>query len=295
MLELGYFPGCSLHKSARNYDETMLKLFEKLSIELTEIDDWNCCGATSAHFTNDDLATTLSARNLALAEEQGHHSVLAPCAACFNRLLAVNKNIRTHQGPLKKEGTDPSEPMPYSGTIVVRNLLDVLMNEVGPLRLATLCKTPLSKLKIAAYYGCLLVRTPGVDYFEDRENPSSMEDMLKAIGAKTVDWPAKTDCCGASLAATEDNVTNKLMGRILDLAKKAGANCIATACPLCQTNLDMFQWKTKKTAMPVFFLSELLALALGASVGQREWRKHFIRPDRLIQKTLAQTKPPAAG
>lgn len=287
MLELGYFPGCSLHKSARNFDESAVKLFEQLGIKLTEIDDWNCCGASSGHFTDDNLALALSARNLALAEDQGHHTVFAPCAACYNRLLQSNKVV-ANQEPGYEDINHVMAPLSYHGTVQVRNLLDVLVNEAGSLKLAQQCQVPLKGLRAAAYYGCLLVRSPGIDYYEDRENPTSMEGMLEAVGAETVDWPAKTDCCGASLAATEEEITGKLIGRILDYAKKAGANCVVTACPLCQINLDMYQWrkqkKGEKADMPVFFVTELLALAMGAKIGRREWRKHFIRPDQLLEE-----------
>jgi len=286
MLELGYFPGCSLHKSARNYDESVLELFDKLNIKLTEVEDWNCCGATSGHFTDDGLALALAARNLALAEEQGHHTLFAPCAACFNRLLAGNK-VMADRLPGHEQTARVLQPQTYNGSVTVRNLLDVLMNEAGPLLLSNLCKVKLSGLEVASYYGCLLVRSPGIEYFEDRENPTSMERMLEAVGAGTVDWPVKTDCCGASLAATEEEIAGAFNARILDMAKKAGANCIVTACPLCQVNLDMYQWKQKKAGgaadMPIFFLSELLALALGAGIGRREWRKHFVRPDSLLK------------
>lgn len=285
MLELGYFPGCSLHKGSRNFDESVDKLFAKLNIGLTEIDDWNCCGATSGHFTDDDLALALSARNLALAEDQGHHTVFAPCAACYNRLLASNK-IMGEKKEAWAQANDIMAPLSYQGSVTVRNLLDVLMNEAGPLKLAQMCEVPLKGIRAAAYYGCLLVRSPGIDYFEDRENPTSMEKLLEAVGAETVDWPVKTECCGASLAATEEEITNPWNARLIDFAKKTGANCIVTGCPLCQTNLDMFQWRQSKKGepadMPIFFLSELTALALGASIGKREWRKHFIRPDRLL-------------
>lgn len=285
MLELGYFPGCSLHKSSQNFDESVNKLFDILNIELTEIDDWNCCGATSGHFTDDDLALALSARNLALAEEQGHHTVFAPCAACYSRLAQGNKVMANKEAGWQ-EANEIMEPLAYRGTVTVRNLLDVLVNEAGAVKLAKLCKVPLKGIKAAAYYGCLLVRSPGVEYFENRENPRSMELVLDAVGADSVDWPAKTDCCGASLAATQEEITSAWIGRIIDLAKKAGANCIITACPLCQSNLDMYQWrqqkKGEKADMPVFFLSELLALALGAKIGKREWRKHFIRPDAFL-------------
>lgn len=287
MLELGYFPGCSLHKASRNFDESVEKLFSRLDIRLTELDDWNCCGASSGHFTDDELALALAARNLALAEEQGQHTVFAPCAACYNRLLSSN-HVMANKEPGFEQANELMAPQAYHGTVSVRNLLDVLMREVGPWELARQCQLQLSGIRAAAYYGCLLVRSPGVEYFEDRENPTSMEQLLEAVGAETVDWPVKTECCGASLAATEDEITNPWNARLVDFAKKAGANCIVTACPLCQTNLDMVQWRQQKQGraadMPVFFLSELLALALGAKIGRREWRKHFVRPDGLLRE-----------
>jgi heterodisulfide reductase subunit B len=292
MLELGYFPGCSLHKASRNFDESAAALFDKLSIKLTEIEDWNCCGATSGHFTDEDLSLALSARNLALAEDQGHHTVFAPCAACYNRLLSGNKAMADQRAAAS--ANDIMAPLSYQGTVQVRSLLDVLTKEVGALKLAQMCKVQLTGIRAAAYYGCLLVRTPGIATFEDRENPTSMERMLAAVGAETVDWPVKTECCGASLAATEEAITNPWNARILSFAKKAGANCVVTACPLCQTNLDMYQWRQAKKGepadMPVFFLTELLALALGASIGRREWRKHFVRPDALLETLSIQAQ-----
>ena len=160
--------------------------------------------------------------------------------------------------------------------------------------MANMTKVQLTGLKAAPYYGCLLVRTPGIEYFEDRENPTSMDELLEAVGAKVADWGAKTECCGASMAATEEGITNGRLKLILDEAEESGANCIVTACPLCQTNLDMYQYRQAKETgvqpdMPVFFLSELIAMALGANVGRREWRKHFVDPGTLLNSLSIHT------
>jgi heterodisulfide reductase subunit B len=248
-------------------------VFRQIGYQLAELPGWNCCGASSAHSLNHLLGVALPARNLALAEMQGHDLVV-PCAACFNRLKGAEhamKNDPDLQGEI-----EALLGFEYSGSVAIRPVLGVLCEDFGPEQLRAQVQRPLNGLKLAAYYGCLLVRPPSVVQFDDPDNPIAMGSLLQSCGAEVVPWSHATDCCGGSLSLSRSDVVKDLVGRIVDRAREAGAEALATACPLCQVNLEMRQ--AAEPRMPVFYFTELLGLALGLPEAAKWWRKHLIDP-----------------
>lgn len=282
-MELAYYPGCSLHSVAEEYEQTTRAVCQKLGITLKEIPDWNCCGASSAHSINHLAGIAVPARNLALAEQLGQ-DVVAPCAACYQRLVTADHEMR-HNPELKAQ-VEGIIQHNWQGHVKVLSILEVF-NQIGLEQIRRAAVKPLVGLKVACYYGCYLVKPPKIAHVDDPENPMLMDKILRALGAETVDWPFKTECCGGSLVLTNTEVVLRLGKDILEAAQAAGANCLVTPCPLCQPNLDMRQAQVNKQYhtsfnLPVFYITELMALAMGVNKSQLPLRKHFVDPQPLL-------------
>jgi heterodisulfide reductase subunit B len=250
-----------------------------LGIELKELSDWNCCGASSAHSTNEALAIALAARNLAMAEKEALDLVV-PCAACFQRFKVAEKHIR--------EGKEPTIDTPYQGKVPIKHLLDFLCEEEVLKTLREKMKKSLQGLKAVCYYGCLTVRPPRVTDAIDCENPLAMDTLMTLLGAESYPWSYKTDCCGGSLMLSRTDIVVRLTGKLLQMAKEAGANCVVTACPLCQANLDTRQAEISKTLgdnvkLPIFYFTELMGLALGSDEVGKWVKKHIVDPRDLLK------------
>ncbi|AHF06573.1 CoB--CoM heterodisulfide reductase iron-sulfur subunit B family protein [Desulfitobacterium metallireducens] len=278
-MKTGYFPGCSLHSTAKNYESSTQAVLKTLGVQLEEIPDWNCCGSTPAHQTDHLLALSLSARNLALAEKAGMKDVMAPCAACFNHLRTAEvecaKDKKIHQEVQK------AIEMKYNNQVHVVNILELLVDRIGIQNIGKKVKKPLSGLKVAPYYGCMLTRPAKIAQFDDPINPQSMDRLLETLGAEVVTWGAKTDCCGAAHVLTRQEVVIELTGRIVHQAKEAQADVIATACPMCMSNLDLRQTAVEKstgkeTKVPVMYITELLGMAFGIPNSELGTRKHVV-------------------
>lgn len=264
-MKFGYFPGCSQTGSAKEYDISLRKVIEKLGTSFDEIKDWSCCGATSAHATNHKLSTALAMRNIMLAEQQGMESIIAPCAACYNRLIMSQYEIANHSG-IRQETQELLSAI-FLKDIKVFNVLELFL-KIGINKITENRKLELSDLKVACYYGCLLVRPASITKFDDAEQPTSMERIVEATGAKTIDWNYKIECCGAAHSIARRDIVVDLSKNIIDDARAHGANVMAVACPMCHTNLDMRQRAMRKKYpghedFPVLYLTELIGLALG--------------------------------
>ena len=278
-IEIGYYPGCALHGSSNDYEASVRACMKKLQVELRELDDWLCCGASAAHNINKKLAIALPARNLAIAERDGVGEVLAPCPMCSMELLQVRNKLRESEA-LRVEMSDIVE-CPVSGKTDVINLIQIFQ-KIGLEKITAAATKRLENYKPACYYGCLLLRPPKELRFDDGEHPSSMETLLQSLGAEPVDWNYKTECCGSGLTLADDSVVIDLSSKILRNAKKYGANCIVVACPMCHVNLDMKQSAIEKKLgeelrLPVYFLSDLVGIALGLSEQELRIDKHFVR------------------
>lgn len=269
-MKYSYYPGCSLHSSGREYDESTRAVCSALGVELAELPDWNCCGATSAHSVNSRVALAVPARNLKIAEEIGMDLVI-PCAACFNRTKNIDHVMK--QDDAQRIEIEELLDFKYSSQIEIFHLLDVVVNKIGLQAVKQRLVNPLKEYKLVSYYGCLLVRPPEVTEFDDLENPTMLEGLLTALGAEALDWSYKTECCGASLSLTRPEIVYELVSRLIDGAKEAGASGIVTACPLCQANLEMRQ----KERFPIFYFTELMGIAFGLEEARKWLDRHLIR------------------
>jgi heterodisulfide reductase subunit B2 len=293
-MRLGYYPGCSLHGTSREFDESLRAVSARLGLDLAEIDDWSCCGATSAHATGHLLAVALPARNLALAEAQGHDAVLAPCAACYNRLASARHAVREDAALAAR--MPGLLRLPFANTVAVRNVVDVL-RELVPAILEKAIR-PLAGLKVACYYGCLLVRPAEVCEFDDPEDPVSMEEVAKASGATPVAWNMRLECCGGAFSISRTGSVVRLGRAIIEDARAAGADAIVVACPMCHSNLDFRQaamTRRGEAPMPVLFISELVGLALGLDPDRLGLGRHFVDTKPLVARTRGAGDPPAGG
>lgn len=275
MKAIGYYPGCSLHGGGRELDMSLREVSRLAGVELREIDDWNCCGATAAHNLSHELAVALPCRNLALAEQQGMTDLLAPCAACFSRLKGTNVRLaRNAELAAKMREITGSD---YRGTVRVLNLNEFVASMLAD-GLAAKLTCPL-ELKVAAYYGCLLSRGEDIVEGQDAEDPDGMKAALQAAGCQVVDWNLATDCCGGGFSMSLTAAVMDLSGAILRDARSAGAQAIVTACPMCHSNLDMRQKGMDDfdgaARMPVLYLTEVLGLAAGLEPKALGLNLHF--------------------
>lgn len=268
-----YYPGCSLEATAKEYNLSVQAAARLLDVELVELEDWNCCGASSGHCTDPELSLALPARNLALAEKEGHDLAVS-CAACFLRFKQTNHDLRADD--TLRQRIEQVIDAPYRAETEVRHVLDIFAREVGLEEIERRVKTPLKGLKLVAYYGCYLVRPPEVTRLDDPNNPMIMDNLLTAIGAEPLDWTHKVECCGGNLLLARTDIVVKLCNDICQAALDTGAVAIVAACPLCQANLELRQ----TIGVPTFYFSELLALALGASAGEMKgwWKRHIQNP-----------------
>jgi heterodisulfide reductase subunit B len=276
-MNIGYYPGCALHGSSNDYEQSLRACLGVLDVQLDEIKDWICCGATAAHSLNHKLSLALPARNLAVAERDGFKQLFAPCPLCSMQLLKVKKAVGDER--VRKELSEIVEA-DVRGESEVLNLIQ-MFEKIGVDRLKSAVKTPLQSITAACYYGCLLTRPPDVVHFDDFEQPSSMEAIVAALGAKTVEWNYKTECCGAGMTMSNEEIVLELAHKILSNAAEHGANCLVVACPMCHVNLDMKQAAVerrfgKKLGMVVYYLSDLVGLALGLSAEQLGINRHFV-------------------
>ncbi len=299
-----YYPGCSLNSTGKAYDESTRFVFRALGVEIEELEDWNCCGATAYMAVSEMQAVTLIGRNHAIAEKQApggsRAQVLAPCAACYLGLLKAQHLIEESEEVFAKVNRGLSAAgLRYSGRVDVRHPLEVLARDVGVEKIAKAVQRPLKGLRVAAYYGCQLVRPYAT--FDDQYNPTTMDEILKAAGAEIVEWPLRTRCCGASLTGTIQNVGLRLSYILLKEARRRKAQVIATACPLCQFNLECFQpmmrrWYGEDVSIPVAYFTQILGIALGGTAKELGLHRLFVRLEPVLAASApaAPAKAPAA-
>ncbi|MBM4041409.1 MAG: heterodisulfide reductase subunit B [Planctomycetes bacterium] len=291
-LRYGYFPGCSLLSSAVEYDRSARALLGALGVELEEVEDWVCCGATPAHATSHLLSLALPGISLAAAERQGL-DVLTCCSACYSRLKQANHEL-VHEPKLLAQVNEIIEEQ-YEGKSRVLHIAELLASEIGPEAIRARVTRPLAGLKVAAYYGCLLTRLPEELRIDKLEYPTLLDDLMAATGAEPVDWPLKTECCGAALTLARQDTVIRLSGQLLQVAKECGADVVAVACPLCQANMDMYQSDAEgqlgqQLGLPVLYFTQLMALAMGLAPEVLCLDKQIVDPTPLlVEKGLVET------
>jgi len=278
-MKVSYYPGCSLEGTANDYAASIEAVAPLLDVDLEELDDWNCCGATAAHSIDHSLSLDLPMRNLLIAAQAGQ-DVVVPCALCFNRLKVAEKALR---GP---EARRWGEVSPSS--IKIWDLLDFLTQPAILTALSQKVVKPLKDLKAVGYYGCLVARPPDITDKVDYENPQNMEELLKVLGATPLEWSFKTDCCGAGLAVARPDIIDTLVHRLYERALAAGAECLVVSCQMCQANLDIPQERIsrkfgKDYYLPVLYFTELIGLALGLPEAAGWLDKHLVDPKPLLR------------
>jgi heterodisulfide reductase subunit B len=287
-----FYPGCTLHSTGVEFGVSAALVCEALGLEMVEIPDWSCCGASSAHSMDATLFLALPARNLAKAQAVGLEEVAIPCAACYSRLAAADMALR-EDGAFRGwlEGVLGFR---YEGRVRPRSLLDIVANDCSQAQLRAAVKKPLAGLKVVSYYGCLLIRPPAyTGRWDDPEHPHSMDDVLGLMGAEAVAWSYGVECCGGSLTLNRSDVVVHLVDRLVVAAHEAGAEALVTACPMCMANVDGRQKyrggspiprkpRPAYEPLPIFYFTELMALAYGLPVG-KVLGKHLVDPRPLLK------------
>jgi len=280
---VAYYPGCSLHSTAGEFDGSARAVAAALDLHLIEPKGWVCCGSSAAHRIDPEAATALPMQNLSLIEQYGFKEVTMLCAACFNRHKSAQFEIRHDEQ--HKASLDEAADHVYQDTVQVNTLIETILQHVGAAGVNARVKKPLAGLRVVPYYGCLLTRPPQVTEAEHPENPTDMDELLIALGAEVVDWSYKTLCCGAAHALTRPDIVRKMSGNLIDHAREAGADAIAVACPLCHMNLDTRQMQLDhEDEIPVLYFTQLMALALELPLKAVALNKNVVDPRPLLKE-----------
>ncbi|HSQ83653.1 MAG TPA: CoB--CoM heterodisulfide reductase iron-sulfur subunit B family protein [Desulfobacterales bacterium] len=273
-MKLSFYPGCSLEGMAVDYARSIDAVFQALDIDLIEIDDWSCCGATAAHSLSEAMSVILPARNLYAAEQMGL-DIVSCCANCFNRL-------RFSQQMIQKRVLDI--PWPVTGDLKVHDMTRFLAEPGMIKEIKKRVIKPLNGLKLVCYYGCQMVRPPRITGYTDYENPQTLDRISAATGAHVIDWSYKATCCGASIGIARKEIGDSLTNRLLDKARRAGAEAIVVSCPLCQSNLDIIQKDRLEVPIPIFYFTELLRLSFSDRGNPKWFKMHFANPVPILKK-----------
>lgn len=293
-MKYAYYPGCSGHGTSVEYEVSTRAVCGALNMDLVEIEDWNCCGSTPAHSVSHELSGALAARNLMLAAKTGADCVISPCPSCSSNLKMAR--YRMQKPAFKAEVDDlldtptPTNAEGGADLLETYSVLQAIVEHVGVENVASRVTYPLEGLKVVTYYGCLLSRPAHVAKFDDPENPVSLDNIMKALGAEVLPFALKTECCGAAMGIPDVNIPGSLSGRILDTAKAVGAEAVITACPLCHMNLDLRQRQAARISkksffgLPVFYYTQMIALAFGLPEDTMCLEKLAVNPYPLLDK-----------
>jgi len=281
-MKVTYYPGCSLEGTAKDYAESIMGICASLDIQLEEIPDWNCCGATAAHSIDHRAGIELAGRTMNLAARLPHADMLVPCPMCFNRL-------KTAAWTLKQDSTDRYGMHLEASLPKVWDLANFLAGDRMLKKIAKNISRPLEGLKVVSYYGCMANRPPEITETDDFENPQALDRIIQTLGATAIPWAYKTDCCGASQVLSRPDIVSRLVGKLYDMAQRVGAQAIVVSCQMCQANLDMHQEKIgadwgKRFAFPVYYFTELIGLAQNVTGIEKWLRRHITDPFALLKQ-----------
>jgi len=299
-MKLGFYPGCSLKGGSPEYRISTFNVAEKFGVELVEIPDWNCCGATAAHNMDKELSLSLPGRILALAEAAGLNEIVVPCAACYSRLTVTNHELA--EDTQLRENISTIIGMKYEGNVKILNIIQFLDKYVLPHVEEKVVKK--FNHDVACYYGCLLVRPHNILKFDREENPQTMDNVITKIGGNPIDWAFKTECCGAGLSVSRTDLVGKLSGKLMIDALDRGAEAIIVACPMCHSNLDMRRsainkYMNRESEIPVIYITQAVGLAIGLSEKEVGFQYHMVKvklkekpiTENLVVKKVVQTEP----
>ncbi len=259
---IAYYPGCSLHSTAKEFDESARAVCAELAIPIEEPEGWVCCGSSAAHRADPAAAVSLPMQNMALIEQSGYSEVTMPCAACYNRHQAALYEIR--HAASHKDALDQQMDYQYQDRVKVTSLAETMLNFSGEETIRQHVQKPLAGLSAVCYYGCLLTRPPQVTGAAHPENPVFLDKAMAALGLQVLDWSYKTTCCGAAHSLTRPDIVLDLSSRLINAARETGADLIVVACPLCHTNLDARQFQMElEEPMPILYFTQVMALAFG--------------------------------
>ncbi|WP_163339898.1 CoB--CoM heterodisulfide reductase iron-sulfur subunit B family protein [Desulfopila sp. IMCC35008] len=279
-MKMAYYPGCSLSSSARDYNETIVEICTFLDIELIEIADWNCCGASSAHMTNQEVAMRLPMRNLELVGDR-EEDILVPCPACYQRLKAADKALKEDCYYWDVNHYEPKFELLHISSFLSRpEVLERIRSNV---------KKTVEDLNVACYYGCLSLRPPHITDAPDHEMPTTLEDIVTAVGASPVNWSHRTECCSGSLTMTRPDIAEKLVGDIVEAAKRGNATAMVTDCPMCQANVESRQLGVSDSYLPVYYATELIIAALRGEYPSKQQNLHLV-PASILEQHLSEAK-----
>jgi heterodisulfide reductase subunit B len=294
-MRVSYFPGCTLSTTGKGFDNAVRASCLAVGLELVELPEWNCCGATFPLIVDNMLELAAAAHVLVAARDAAQdagdngngneHIVTTACTTCYNVIKRTNHFIREHAE--ERERIETFIEAEYRGEVEVKDILHLLRDDIGFDAVQAKVRNPLKGVKIASYYGCMVLRPPDEVAYDDPDNPRSLDDLMAALGAKPVDFPHKNECCGAYLAVKDTDITREMAYTILKSAQACGAEAVATNCPLCQFNLDKQQAEMQKRYLgyrpiPVFYFSQLMGLALGLDASDYGWERHYIDAQGLL-------------
>jgi len=293
-----YYPGCALQHRSHAYEVSNLAVAKALGIELIELDDWNCCGATEYFSVNRLPAYALVARNLARAANAGVSEMVVPCSACYLNLYKTDKHMQQYPDLqlAVNQALDAGNLHYTPGSIHVRHLLEMIITDIGFDMLRQRAQRPLYGLNLAAYYGCLIARPESV--FDSTEHPTTMDRMIEALGARAVPFALKTFCCGGHMAQVSEETALGMIHQLIKNAVENGADAMVTICPMCQLNLDVYQSYANKLfdtnySMPVMFFTQAIGLALGLSPDELGLGQEFVSVAPLLDR-IREVPPPQA-
>ena len=288
-MKICYYPGCTLKNHAKNFEDSTICSLNTIGVEVEELNRWNCCGTVFSLTTDDLIHHVAPIRNLIRAKEANYDKVMTLCSMCYNTLKRANERIKSDPESLDilNDFMDREETV-YEGDVQVFHLLEFLKDEIGFKNLEKKVIKPLKKLKIASYYGCLLVRPKEIG-FDDMENPTILDDLMSALGADAIDFPFKTECCGAYQTVDKPEIIADRTNQILTSAREQGAEIVVVSCPLCAFNLDQRQKQTAEKYpefkhIPVLYFTQLLAIALGCSEETLRFDLNYIDPKPILKE-----------
>lgn len=295
-----FYPGCSMQRTARPYLDSLLAIREDIGVQLEEVRDWNCCGATEYISVARLPAFSLIGRNLALAEQQmnGSSTLVAGCSACYLNLAKTDAYMRTDQKLDRQVNEALAAGLHYdAGTIQIRHLLDIITNDVGLDAVRQRVVRPLKGLRVAPYYGCMIVRPDPDNRFGNPEYPQSLDRLLQALGAEVIDYPLKTHCCGGHMTQISPSVAYELIRRLIGAADQYHADVMVTLCPMCQLNLDAYQEDANRHFktdyhMPILYFTQLMGLAFGHEAEELGLGKEFVSAEEALAKIGVEMPPP---